>query len=71
MREALFLGLSILLTGCASQGLRASAAPMPEVTPTADSLGAGASRLGPPSPGGASLRRVDRPAAALPPLALR
>jgi len=60
--------LSLAFTACASSSARQAAAPAsaPLVAPPSH---AAASRLGPPSPRGLGLRRVDRPTATTAPLA--
>lgn len=72
MRRALSLSLLVLslsLTACAGVGAAGTRVASPSFD--APMPAAAASRLGPPSLRGIGLRRVDRPAAALPPLALR
>ncbi|MEI9950897.1 MAG: hypothetical protein WDO74_18455 [Pseudomonadota bacterium] len=68
MNEApALLLLSIALTACTGSSARQPAA---QASAFAQPANRAASRLGPPSPRGLGLRRVDRPTAAEPPLAL-
>jgi len=66
--NALFL-LSIALTACAG-GSAHQAAARPSGNAVTRPMSRAASRLGPPSPLGIGLRRVDRPTAIETPLAL-
>ncbi|MEI9940443.1 MAG: hypothetical protein WDO69_24785 [Pseudomonadota bacterium] len=72
MNEAsrlLLLSIAFIACACASGNARQPALAASEHTLAAPTKRA-ASRLGPPSPRGMGLRRVDRPIAAEPPLAL-
>jgi len=61
--------LSIALTACAGGNARPPAV-QTSVHGLAQPTNRAAARLGPPSPRGLGFRRVDRPAATEPPLAL-
>jgi hypothetical protein len=68
-RAKTLLLLSMAFTACAGASARKPAAQVSERTATPPTTRA-ASRLGPPTPLGIGLRRVDRPTARETPLAL-